>query len=380
MCRRGREVALIPKLISKSIADIYQFQTLIIFTALTFEQLAFDTNPLQSKESMASKSTVSPAEAMNKSKGPSLPRELQLSVMEHLVAQQCPVITLWNKNDLERIIAELIDVSDVHDKATDNIAIMVEAAIWSTAAIRPSFRLSSGEGAGNGEACIVADLPPGLIGFAGRIRHLELAIGMHLSAPSPPEPGSRDGIKNLWLATKAMYDIKRRFPALETFIVFLSVDATGFCDGEAKDGTWWELLRSVDTAPFLRSRTRTRDSSPPPEEPHATIRTWVSRLLEAANAHKVGKKNVFKLLVERDMGSHSKQSESSPGQFSLTPWLLRCDEINFSNENDMDSVVEKAWDSRRQEDYPKEQTENMLEDCAAPTLLIRTPYGAYGGH
>ena len=321
--------------------------------------------------------TVSLIEATGKGKGKPLPRELQISVMEHLVAQQCPIIALDNREHLEQIIAQLIDLSDVADKASDDVAIMAEEAIWSTAAIRPSFRLWRSRGE---RTSIAAHLPPGLLGFAHRIRHLELAIGMHLSAPAAPEPGyRRDGIENLWLATNAMFVMKLQFPALDTLIVYLSVDATGFCDEDAKGGTWWALLKSVDKHPFIGRKVVRIGAPRPPKEPHKTIRTWVTELLESANVEKVGKKRLFKLLVERDMEGYSEKSHSSPRPEGLTPWLLRCDEINFTNEKDMDSVVQRAWDSRNKEDHPIPQTRNMLKDCAAPTLLINTPYGAYEG-
>lgn len=76
---------------------------------------------------------------MDKGKGPALPGELQISIFEHMIAQQCPVITLRDQAHLDKIIATLIDVSNIKDKASDNIHAMVENAIWTTAVIRPNI-------------------------------------------------------------------------------------------------------------------------------------------------------------------------------------------------------------------------------------------------
>ena len=328
---------------------------------------------------MAFNSILSKLGGLDIAKGPSLPGELQLAIMEHLVAQQCPVIALENQAHLDQIISQLIDLSGVTDRASDNIAVLAEKAIFSTAAIRPSFRL--GNSPGLGDTCISAGIPPGLSRFTHRIRHLELAFGMNLSAPAPPEPGySTDGIQNMWLATQAMRDIQQTFPALDTFIVFLSVDTSGYPYQEAMDGNWWQLLKSVDTASFIdSSEIRTIGSPPPPMDPPKDVHTWVSELLNAADAHKVGKKRVFKLVVERDMKDYGMNFESLLPPGETMPLVLRSDEIIFTNESNTRSVIAKAWDSQREVEHPNQRQKSMLRNCAVPTLLIRTPYGSYAG-
>lgn len=222
-----------------------------------------------------------------------------------------------------------------------------------------------------------------LIRFAHRIRHVELALGMRL--PSLRTPGlhrADDCINKILHVTKSMGSIKAQLHAIDTLIVHLNVDATDINDSVAKDGSWWSLRTGI-REPFVLLRTEGQ------EKP---FRAWVIALLEAANSHEVGKKRIFKLLVERNQDGYTKRAEEwplgtwgiprperSPTPEGFQPWLLRCDEIAFTDDRDIDSVIEGVWDSRREVVHPKQYPPNMLRDCANPTSLIMTPFGSRGG-
>jgi hypothetical protein len=280
-----------------------------------------------------------------KGKEPLIP-ELQIEVIKQLVASHYPKINLHGLDDLKIMIRRLINDSKVVDKENDSVRQMVEDAIWSTAVIRPVFTFKH-----HGRSKLAVESIYNFSLYKDRIRHLELSFDKIKCDPSLKRGLRNRVVKSIWETAKAMSSIKVHFPRIKSLTVEIFIDTSELSDKDSQSGAWWEINTCIFQTPtevwgpahlwpdFIDLRTL--------DEQDKSLRVLVADLLEAARADGPGHKKLFKLLVNHRINDEPWDFVDSRGEIAL-PWLWRCDEIDFSDEDvDVNDVIQKAWDSRR---------------------------------
>ena len=172
----------------------------------------------------------------SKGEGKALLPEMQIKVFEALVTMHCPIICLRSQEQIEEIISDLIDDSNVTNNADEYVRLEVEKATWRCAYMRPDFEFVDN----SPRKCIEVRPRQKIQQFMGNIRRLEL--GLSVSPNSLATGLYISGLLNVVDATTAIGSLKAQLPRLTTFIVFLDVGLDYMKDEVAKTSVWWDEL------------------------------------------------------------------------------------------------------------------------------------------
>ena len=303
-------------------------------------------------------------------KGKPLIPELQIKVFEALVSMNCPIICLRSQAQLNEIISMLINDSNVTDKADEYVCVEIQKAVWRCAYIRPDFDFVDNYRA----TCIEVRPIWKIQQLMGNIRRLEL--GITLFPTFGPVGFEVYGSLNLRDATTAMGAFKAQFPRLATLVVFIDVELTHLKDEVAKTSVWWDQSANP-------TESWQRGAAHPTVGANLPLRQLVTELLIAVKEHDIGTAKVFKLMMAR---LDRKAEENSPanegdqqGDAARTAtfkwWFLRCMHIDFTNMDDVSSVVQEAWDSRKEFQMNWERPVGVMAVCLRKSSMLWTDLG-----